>query len=108
MAGKHPARGISAQTFEIEGVRFILFRCPLRSRSRATLTKAEGHVVDLLCVGLSTAEIARVRRVSYATVAKQLDTIYRKLRVGSRAELLLRFGASRGLERSDEPRARPD
>ena len=46
--------------------------------------------------GASNAEIARHRGASVKTIANQLDTIYRKLAVTSRAELvlLLRAGAA--------------
>ena len=40
-----------------------------------------------LLAGMSNAEIARIRRRSIHTVAHQVDTIFRRLGVGSRLEL---------------------
>jgi len=51
------------------------------------LTDAEHAVVARLLQGLTTAQIARARGVSRATVSSQLQSIYRKLGVTSRAEL---------------------
>jgi DNA-binding CsgD family transcriptional regulator len=51
------------------------------------LTSAERQVAALVLDGLSTAEIAELRRSAYRTVANQLASIYEKLGVGSRVEL---------------------
>ncbi len=51
------------------------------------LTPAERAVAMLALQGLPNADIAKQRRTSRATVAKQLETIYRKTGIGSRAEL---------------------
>ncbi len=59
---------------------------PLRA-PLATLTKAEREVALLVLRGLSNAAIAKQRRCAVRTVANQLQAIYRKLGVGSRAEL---------------------
>ena len=53
----------------------------------AGLTKAEREVALLAVRGLSNAAIAKQRRCAVRTVANQLQSIYRKLGVGSRAEL---------------------
>jgi DNA-binding CsgD family transcriptional regulator len=52
------------------------------------LSKGERAVVALAVFGLSNQEIARRRGSSPRTVANQLASAYRKLGVGSRAELL--------------------
>ena len=53
-----------------------------------TLSCAERTVVLDLLAGASRREIARSRGTSQRTVANQMASIFRKLRVGSRVELL--------------------
>jgi DNA-binding CsgD family transcriptional regulator len=53
------------------------------------LTPAERFVVREILAGRSNEEIAAQRGTSERTVANQLSAIYRKLGVGSRAELAL-------------------
>ena len=55
----------------------------------ARLTDAKAHVAELVLRGASGAEIARARGVSPRTIANQLASIYRKLGVCTRAELVL-------------------
>jgi DNA-binding NarL/FixJ family response regulator len=57
----------------------------------ASLTHAELGVARKLVEGLTNAQIAAVRGTSERTVANQVAAIFRKLRVGSRAELARRF-----------------
>lgn len=56
----------------------------------ACLTKTEGRLLSLVRQGRSDREIARIRGVSPRTVGNQLGSIYRKLGVVSRSELLAR------------------
>lgn len=53
----------------------------------ARLSPAERHVAALALDGLSTSEIAELRRCAYRTVANQLASLYEKLGVSSRVEL---------------------
>jgi DNA-binding NarL/FixJ family response regulator len=55
------------------------------------LTAAEREVALLVGEGLDNAEIARRRRRSERTVANQIASIFDKLAIGSRAELVLRL-----------------
>ncbi|WP_437759374.1 helix-turn-helix transcriptional regulator [Sorangium sp. So ce1389] len=55
----------------------------------AQLTRAEGEIARLAALGLSNAEIAERRHISPRTVANQLASTYRKLGIGSRAQLAL-------------------
>jgi DNA-binding NarL/FixJ family response regulator len=57
------------------------------SAASRQLTPSERSVASWLVEGLSNAEIARLRGSRPRTVAKQVASIYRKLGVGSRAEL---------------------
>ena len=49
---------------------------------------AEQDVVELLCSGYSNSEIAKHRGSSPVTVNNQLCSIYKKLSIGSRHELI--------------------
>ena len=57
---------------------------------RSPLTAAERDVMAALLAGRSYAEIARRRRRSVSTVAKQAGSAFRKLGVSSRGELAAR------------------
>jgi DNA-binding CsgD family transcriptional regulator len=52
------------------------------------LTASEREVAVLASAGLSNAEIARARHVAVRTIANQLASIYQKLEVGTRVELI--------------------
>lgn len=54
----------------------------------ASLAPAEREVARLAADGLSNEEIARARGTAARTIANQLASIYRKLGVGSRVELI--------------------
>lgn len=55
------------------------------------LTKAEEEVARYVLEGLSNKQIALRRGTCERTVANQLSSLYRKLRVSSRAELATAF-----------------
>jgi DNA-binding NarL/FixJ family response regulator len=55
------------------------------------LTVAEQEIALLVYAGSSNDDIARARGVSTKTITNQLDSIYRKLAVGSRVELVLKL-----------------
>lgn len=55
------------------------------------LTEAEQEVAVAVFEGASNQEIARARGVSAKTIGNQLESLYRKLGVGSRAELVLKL-----------------
>lgn len=55
------------------------------------LTPAEHAIVVHVVAGRSNAEIATARGTSPRTVAKQLERIYARVGVGSRAELCVRM-----------------
>ena len=54
---------------------------------RRRLTNAQRDVVALILTGLSNREIAAVRGTAVGTVAKQVETLYRRLEISSRREL---------------------
>jgi len=59
----------------------------INQQSIATLTEAERDIVALLVAGSTNADIAQRRGSSERTVASQLQSIFRKLRVRSRSDL---------------------
>jgi DNA-binding CsgD family transcriptional regulator len=61
------------------------------SHEPASLTAAESRVLDLVLAGHSNAEIAVRRGRSPRTIAHQVERIFTKLGVRSRAELFARF-----------------
>jgi len=120
MTTEHPSplalgspAGLVVDTFEVEGQTFAILDWPTRSglwtgsaiSSGAGVTEpfdvsnAQREVMGLLLAGMSTAEIARIRRRSVHTVAHQVDAIFRRLGVGSRLEL---FALVARLSRSQE------
>ena len=60
----------------------------------AALPRALGDVARLALTGHDTQSIARARGTSPRTVEKQLETLYRRLGVSSRTELITRFGTT--------------
>jgi DNA-binding CsgD family transcriptional regulator len=71
----------------------VLLACELPPRAGTSpvlddLSPSERKVVDLLQRGCSNSEIARLRSVSIQTVANQIASAFRKLKVGSRRELV--------------------
>jgi DNA-binding NarL/FixJ family response regulator len=89
------APDVTACELEIgeRGPKLVVFEQRSRRSERvlAVLTTAEREVVELLARGMSTAAVARVRRRSVATVARQIASAYAKLGVRSRAELVQRI-----------------
>jgi len=60
----------------------------------ATLTRSETHVIKLRIDGLSHERIASLRATSPRTIANQLASVYTKLGVSSRAELLANLASA--------------
>lgn len=89
-----PPRGLRVtQRADPEGV-LVVLSWPAAPHARDEgdrLSEAEREVVSLLRAGAPYAEIARARGTALGTVKKQIASIYRKLRVGSRAELVARW-----------------
>lgn len=61
------------------------FDLPLETRR--CLTRAQQEVAAHVLAGLSNKEIAEKRGTSVGTVAKQVETLYRRLEISSRREL---------------------
>jgi DNA-binding NarL/FixJ family response regulator len=65
---------------------------PTPGAELARLSPSERDVLRLLLAGHTNAEIATQRGTTPRTVVKQVDAVYRKLGVRSRAELAARYG----------------
>lgn len=88
---------ITVDVLDFEGQELIVVSHALDERAPPTrlevLPPAMREVTLLTLEGFDNAAIAGVRGTSVRTVAKQLEAIYRRLGVGSRRELIARFGA---------------
>jgi DNA-binding CsgD family transcriptional regulator len=88
---KGSAAHSSLTRFSIGAEEFAVLSIPAGSPDALeTLTPAERRIVQIALTGCSNREIAKVRATAVRTVANQLTAIYRKLGIGSRAELALR------------------
>jgi DNA-binding CsgD family transcriptional regulator len=75
--------------FELDGEQWMLVAyAPARPAALAALTASELVVLDLWLAGRSMRAIAAARGVMFRTVAKQIASVYAKLGVSSRAELI--------------------
>ena len=81
--------------FDHAGERFAVVSVALVPELPESLTPAEREVVSLLLTGASNAAIAKARRVSVRTIANQVASALKKLKVGSRTELIARFGSTK-------------
>ncbi len=87
-----PPYDLTVDTIEVGGETLVVFAFPGKRGVLRQLTEAEREVVGLLLQGFTTARIAAARGVTKATVSSQLQSIYRKLGVASRAELACKLG----------------
>ena len=75
-------------TFKYQGVEYAVFSDAEPRTDLSKLTQAERAVMALVVEGLSNAQVAKQRKTAVRTVANQLQSLFRKLKVGSRAELI--------------------
>jgi DNA-binding CsgD family transcriptional regulator len=84
-----PPRDLDVSRFESAEGEMIVLAFPIDELAPSeALTPAEHEVVAAIEAGKSNAEIARERGTSARTVANQVGSIFKKLKVGSRAELV--------------------
>lgn len=89
-AGGRESRDLVAWRFDVGGDAYALLVWPDAGAARrltGRLSLAEREVVQLIATGSSNATIAQRRGSSPRTVANQVASIFRKLRVHSRLEL---------------------
>jgi DNA-binding CsgD family transcriptional regulator len=80
----------SVAALETADATYFVIHWPQVERADAGLTAAENEVLALLERGHSNAAIAAARQVSTRTVANQVQSIFRKLGLRSRRDLLAR------------------
>ncbi|HVU02576.1 MAG TPA: LuxR C-terminal-related transcriptional regulator [Polyangiaceae bacterium] len=84
-----PPRGLEAYTGTMGDEEIIVVGFDLPKISVPPgLSAAEEEIVRAIASGLQNAEIARQRGTSVRTVANQIASIFSKVGVGSRAELV--------------------
>lgn len=86
-----PPEGLRVTQCTIDGVAYVLMSHPIPlalPRSFDALSSAERDVVAHVLEGWTQAQIADYRKTSPRTVAKQLESAYRRLGVSSRAQLV--------------------
>lgn len=89
----HPPRHVFE--LDLDGERLVVISIPIVDGPLEPLGRAELEVARDAIAGLSNRAIAVRRGRSERTIANQLASIYRKLGVGSRAELSARLAARR-------------
>lgn len=93
-----------AEALELDsfGRRVIIVRFDNGGLDPGKLTVAERHVATLAIAGFTNAQIAGKRGTSVRTVEKQLSSIYHKLGIPGRGDLVARGFI--GFEQSEPPR----
>lgn len=77
---------------ELDGEEYLVVGLPMpRPVLDGTVTGAEAKLIDGVLAGKTNGQIAAERGTATRTVANQLQTLYRKLGVGSRGELRRRL-----------------
>jgi DNA-binding CsgD family transcriptional regulator len=89
-----PPSGLEAHTFEVLGDEYAVFTFAIPEvEPPSGLSAAEREVTRAVVDGQSNKEIAFRRNTSPYTVANQLRSIYAKLGVSNRLELIARCGS---------------
>jgi DNA-binding NarL/FixJ family response regulator len=73
---------------QVDGQEVLLVKLSSDAKVQTQLTATEREIVALVCGGQTNTEIASLRGRSVRTVETQLSSIYRKLGISSRAELI--------------------
>jgi DNA-binding CsgD family transcriptional regulator len=96
-----PPPGLEVESVELGGETVLVFSWPAgEPEDIPALTAAERAMLEGILAGHSNAVIARGRRTSLRTVANQVASLFRKLGVSSRAQLVARLAARRMSEAS--------
>ena len=91
MSWSQPPSGLRSRHLRLDGDEVLIVSFPLASAPLPSLTSAERDVALRALAGASNREIAVARGSSERTVANQLSSIFKKLGIGSRAELAWRM-----------------
>jgi DNA-binding CsgD family transcriptional regulator len=97
--------GLRAERFVYDGEELVVFSYPMSTAPTlgdtsetefvSVLTPAQAEIVKLVLAERSNKEIAILRSTAMSTVAKQLEQIYRRLKINSRRELAALAGRAR-------------
>jgi DNA-binding NarL/FixJ family response regulator len=86
------SKRVKVATFQVGDERYAVLSTPLHDEAAmASLSAAEREVASLAAAGLTNLEIGTYRHKSVRTVANQMASIMRKLKVSSRYELAARL-----------------
>jgi len=92
-----PPDDLEVEVIDLDGQQLLVFSWSANPvRAPEGLTPAEGAVLRHIGDGLSNHQIAVRRRTSVRTVANQVASLFRKLRVRSRSELVALVASPRG------------
>ena len=91
-----PPDGPQVVTFDVHGMRFAALSVCVDDDRLAALTEAEREVAALAAASMTNAAIAKCRGSSERTVANQMASVLRKLKVGSRYGLAAYVARGRG------------
>ena len=86
LARRLPGQLLTRVPLGVEAI--VALEAPVAAHDLSKLTAAERAVAHDLVCALSHGEIARRRRRSVRTVANQISSIYKKLKVSDRNELI--------------------
>ncbi|MFO0617127.1 MAG: LuxR C-terminal-related transcriptional regulator [Polyangiaceae bacterium] len=96
MKRRTSAEAVEAYRLEIDGEEYLLIGIPVGSpKLERDLTPVEATLIEGVLAGLSNRQLAEKRGTAVRTIANQLQTLYRKLGVGSRGELRRKLLAPR-------------
>lgn len=75
----------------LDGVPLIVLSFPVGAAALPqSLTRAEREIAECVLAGHRNAEIARIRRTSVSTVAKQVASLFAKVGASTRSEFVAR------------------
>lgn len=101
-------RDLFVTTLRIAGREYAIVSFPIAPDDLpSSLGEVEKQVLAAILEGKSNAEIARQRGTSRYTVANQVASVYRKLGLSSRAEVVARFARTQPSSGPREPEAAP-
>jgi DNA-binding NarL/FixJ family response regulator len=80
-------RGVDRFELDLPGEQLVVVSVPTATEILEMLSPTERDIAHDVLAGLSNAAIARKRGRAPRTIANQLASLYRKLAIGSRAEL---------------------
>jgi DNA-binding CsgD family transcriptional regulator len=89
-APRSPSRGVprNLEALATDDEDFVVLSFSLPEDDHEALSPAESEVASLVMAGRSNAEIAAVRGTSVRTAANQVASLFRKLRIRSRLQLI--------------------